>query len=325
MRAARAGLLVLVLAGCSPAASGAPEPVVATAAVQQGALSGQITQSGTLSYAGQADGSDYPIVNQAGGMYTKLPVAGQVVACGKVVYWVDDDPVLLLCGSRPFYRDLYSGSEGWDVALLNRNLGVAGDEFTSATADALDSWSLKLGEAIVLPGPVRIAAVSAQLGGPARPGSPLGTAVSTRREVVVQLNASQQAQVKVGNRAQITLPDNRVVVGKVGRIGAVAVENRDGTTTVPVYLTLDKPAAAGKLDAAPVRVRIITAGVKNALIVPVTALIGQGGGGFAVERVRADGGRETVPVKLGLFDDSAGMVQVTGALTIGDRVVVPSS
>jgi multidrug efflux pump subunit AcrA (membrane-fusion protein) len=74
-----------------------------------------------------------------------------------------------------------------------------------------------------------------------------------------------------------------------------------------------------------VRVQITTAGVNNALIVPVTALVGTGGGGFAVERVTAAGVRETVPVKLGLFDDAAGMVQVTGRLTTGDRVVVPSS
>jgi len=32
-----------------------------------------------------------------------------------------------------------------------------------------------------------------------------------------------------------------------------------------------------------------------------------------------------VPVKLGLFDDAAGMVQVTGDLRPGDRVVVPST
>jgi len=139
----------------------------------------------------------------------------------------------------------------------------------------------------------------------------------------VQLNASQQAQVKVGNKAQITLPDNRVTTGRVSRIGTVATQDKDGSATVPVYLALDKPKEAGTLDAAPVRVQITTAGVKNALIVPVTSLIGAGAG-YAVERVGA-GGRETVPVKLGLFDDAAGMVQVTGDLRAGDRVVVPSS
>ncbi|MFF5295296.1 efflux RND transporter periplasmic adaptor subunit [Paractinoplanes globisporus] len=336
------GVVAVGLGGLfwSRSAAGEPAPAVTAAAatvpVRQGALNGQVSQTGTLSYAAQADGSDYPIVNQAAGVYTKLPAAGQVVACGRVLYWVDDDPVLLLCGSRPFYRDLAEGDEGWDVATLNKNLrdlgydADDGDDYTWETAEGLDDLQDDVGDfdvrdAVVLPGPVRIAGVTAQLGGRAAPGTPLGTAVTTRREVVVQLNASQQAQVKVGNKAQITLPDNRVTTGRVGRIGTVATQDKDGSATVPVYLALDKPKEAGTLDAAPVRVQITTAGVKNALIVPVTSLVGVGTGGFAVERVGDAGGRETVPVKLGLFDDSAGMVQVTGDLKAGDRVVVPSS
>jgi len=323
-------LAIGLLAACGapgsaePAATAAP----ATAVVRQGSLNGQVSQSGTLSYAGQADGTAYPLINQAAGVYTELPPAGQVVACGHVLYWVDDDPVLLLCGGRPFYRHLAEGDDGWDVAILNKNLGVAGDEFTWKTAsrlsDLADKTSLDVADAVVLPGPIRVDGVTAQLGGRAVPGSPLGAAVTTRREVVVQLNASQQAQVKVGNRAQITLPDNRVTGGRVSRIGTVATQGRDGSATVPVYLSLDRPKDAGTLDAAPVRVQITTAGVKNALIVPVTSLIGAGTG-YAVERVTAAGSRETVPVKLGLFDDAAGMVQVTGDLRAGDRVVVPAT
>jgi hypothetical protein len=326
----------------SRSAAGEPAPVAASTAagsalvpVKRGSLDGQVNQAGTLSYAAQADGSDYPIVNQAAGVYTKLPSAGQVVACGQVLYWVDDDPVLLLCGSRPFYRDLDEGDDGWDVAMLNKNLrdlgydADDGDNFTWETEegldDLLDDDTLRVGDAVVLPGPVRIAGVTAQLGGRAAPGSPLGSAVTTRREVVVQLNASQQAQVKVGNKAQVTLPDNKVAAGRVSRIGTVATTGKDGNTTVPVYLTLARPKDAGTLDAAPVRVQITTAGVKNALMVPVTALVGQGGGGFAVERADAGGTRATVPVKLGLFDDSAGLVQVSGDLKVGDRVVVPST
>lgn len=329
-------LIIGLLAGCSTSTEVAPAAEsVATATVRQGALNGQVSQTGTLSYAAQADGSDYPIVNQAAGVYTKLPSAGQVVSCGRPLYWVGDDPVLLLCGSRPLYRDLSRGDDGWDVAILNQNLrdlgydADDGDDFTWETAagldDLLDSTELKITDAVVLPGPVRIASVTAQLGGRAVPGSPLGAAVTTRREVTVQLNAAQQAQVKAGDRAQITLPDNRVAAGRVSRIGTVATTGKDGATTIPAYLTLDKPKEAGTLDAAPVRVRITTAGVKNALIVPVTALVGAGDGGFAVDRVDAAGVRTTVPVKLGLFDDSAGMVQVSGDLRVGDRVVVPSS
>jgi multidrug efflux pump subunit AcrA (membrane-fusion protein) len=72
-------------------------------------------------------------------------------------------------------------------------------------------------------------------------------------------------------------------------------------------------------------VNITTKGVENALSVPVTAIVGKSGGGVAVEVVRADGHRELVAVKLGLFDTAGGRVQVEGDLRVGDRVVVPSS
>ena len=69
---------------------------------------------------------------------------------------------------------------------------------------------------------------------------------------------------------------------------------------------------------------ITTKGVESALSVPVTALVGKSGGGFAVEVVRAGGRRELVAVKLGLFDTAGGRVQVEGDLREGDHVVVPS-
>ena len=73
------------------------------------------------------------------------------------------------------------------------------------------------------------------------------------------------------------------------------------------------------------QVNITTKGVNDALNVPVTALVGRPGGGFAVEVVRVDGQRELVAVKLGLFDTPVGRVQVEGDLHVGDRVVVGSS
>jgi multidrug efflux pump subunit AcrA (membrane-fusion protein) len=114
----------------------------------------------------------------------------------------------------------------------------------------------------------------------------------------------------------------------VDRIGTVAQstgkDGAPGDATIPAYITLDKPAAAGGLDEAPVQVEITAGGVENALSVPVTALVGRSGGGFAVEVVRDDGQRRVVAVELGLFDTSDGRVQVTGDLSEGDQVVVPS-
>ena len=145
----------------------------------------------------------------------------------------------------------------------------------------------------------------------------------------MNLEASQQGEVKVGDRAQITLPGNRSVKGRVDRLGRVAQapagQNANpGDATIPAYISLDNPKKTCGLDRAPVQVDITTKGVENALSVPVTALVGKSGGGFAVEVVRPDGRRELVTVKLGLFDSAAGRVQVEGELGEGDQVVVPS-
>jgi multidrug efflux pump subunit AcrA (membrane-fusion protein) len=85
------------------------------------------------------------------------------------------------------------------------------------------------------------------------------------------------------------------------------------------------PAAAGRLDQAPVELLITTATAKDVLVVPVTALVAQGGGRYAVEVADTAGGHHLVPVELGLFDDADGLVEVTGSgLRAGRRVVVPS-
>jgi len=61
------------------------------------------------------------------------------------------------------------------------------------------------------------------------------------------------------------------------------------------------------------------------LSVPVTAIFGKSGGGYAVEVLRSDGRRDLVAVTLGAFDTAGGRVQVNGDLHEGDRVVVPPS
>jgi multidrug efflux pump subunit AcrA (membrane-fusion protein) len=272
-----------------------------------------------------------------------------------VLYRVDDHPVLLLCGSTPVYRTLSEGDSGADVAVLNANLVRLGyatrarldptsDSFSSATASALAKMQSKLGEdrtgsldlgrAVFLPEPVRIAEVTGELGALARPGEQVMAATSATLQVQVDLDPSQQGEVKKGDPARITLPGNRSVTGKVDRLGSVAQvpagqndagqSNSPADATIPAFIRLDDPVKAGGLDKAPVQVEITTKGVASALSVPVTALVGKSGGGFAVEVVHDDGRRELVAVKPGLFDTGGGRVQVDGDLREGDRVVVPS-
>ncbi|MFD0689840.1 peptidoglycan-binding protein [Actinomadura fibrosa] len=321
------------------------------AAVQEGPLSTQVTQSGTLSYAAHGDGTPYAVVNQAKGIYTWVPAEGRDVECGKTLYRVDEKPVVLICGDTPAYRALSVGEKGREVRDLNENLVRLGYAERSEldprsyyygweTAEAVrelqhelrvdQTGTLDLGDVVFLPGPLRVTKATAKAGAKAAPGGQVAQATSAKRQVMVELDPGQQTQVKVGDRARITLPDNRTTPGRVSRIGTVANSEDDkkdsSGATIPVSITLSRPKDAGRLDEAPVRVQITTDGVEKALIVPVTALMGRAAGGYVVEVADpADGRRRLVPVTLGMFDNDNGLVQVTGELSAGDRVVVPAS
>jgi peptidoglycan hydrolase-like protein with peptidoglycan-binding domain len=342
------------------AMSGAEHPTAAgqalaadTVEVEKGDLSAMVSQGGTLTYRARSDGSPFAVVNQARGVYTKLPETGDKVGCGGVLYRVDDRPVVLLCGTVPAYRALHVGLQGRDVRQLNRNLHQLGYDtaahvridpgdsaFTSKTEQALRALQHKKGldvtgglatdDAVFLPEAIRVAKVTGQLGGSARPGTPVLQATSDTLHVQVNLDPSQQGEVKKGDHAQITLPGNTPVAGRVAGFGRVAQTpagqgSQAAAATIPTFISLDDPATAGGLDQAPVQVDITTKGVDNALSVPVTALVGKSGGGFAVEVVRAGGRRELVAVTLGLFDTGGGRVQVEGELRAGESVVVPST
>ena len=343
---------VVAMSGAKRATAATQEPPANTAKVQRGNLSAMVSVDGTLTYQGRSDGSPYSVINQARGTYTTLPEAGDKVGCGDVFYRVDDNPVLLLCGPVPAYRDLRSGDVGSDARQLNQNLHALGydtaagveiaaddNAFTGKTERALRALQqdkgaavtgrLALNDVVFQPQAVRVAQVTGELGGPAQPGARVLYGTSDTPEVQVNLEPSQQGQVKEGDRVQVTLPGRQVVPGKVARIGRVAQapagqNGRPGPATLPAYISLDDAAKAQGLDKAPVQVGITTRGVENVLSVPVTALVGRSGGGFAVEVVRPGGARELVTVKLGLFDTTGGRVQVEGELGEGDQVVVPS-
>ena len=261
-----------------------------------------------------------------------LPDSGDKVGCGGVLYRVDDRPVVLLCGTVPAYRALHVGVKGRDVRQLNRNLHKLGydtdahvridpgdNAFTSKTEQALRVLQRKKGVGVT----GRLATMtrsscprrsgsprSPARSGIRRPGAPVLSATSDTLHVQVNLDPSQQGEVKKGDRAQITLPGNTPVTGRVAGFGRVAQTpagqgRQAADATIPTFISLDDPAKAGGLDQAPVQ-DITTKGVERALSVPVTALVGKSGGGFAVEVVCTGESDELVAVTLGLFDTGGG-------------------
>jgi hypothetical protein len=348
---AAAGAVLTWRAGVfSPAGSsgsgrqGLPAP--ATRAVVREDLSATTPVTATLGYAGS-----YTVTGQGGGTLTRLPHAGQVIRQGQAAYRVDNgSPVVLLYGNVPAWRPLGEGVRGADVIQLNHDL-VALRDADSAEVSMLGwdyySWetaygvqklqehlgvssppgSLSLGQVVFEPAALRISRVTGSLGGPA--SGPVLAATSDRHQVSIPLDASEQSEVKPGDTVSVTLPDGKTTPGMVSSVGTVAVTSGSGqggtTTTIPVRVRLTRPAAAGRLDQAPVTVNITTSSVRNALAVPVSALQARSPGGYVVEVVGAAGTRRWVPVRPGLFDDTSGLVQVTGALAPGQRVVVAPS
>jgi peptidoglycan hydrolase-like protein with peptidoglycan-binding domain len=352
------GLLAIAVAiglvAVDPFASGGGSPAgavdnaspTALMTVRRGTLTSQTQVSGTLGYAAEPNGSPFSVVGRMSGTYTWLPSTGQVVACGQVLYRVANDPVVLLCGTTPAYRALSEGDTGPDVRELNANLVALGyasraaldpasDYFSAATAYALERLQAKLGisqtgslsdgQAVFMRGPLRITNVLATLGTSAGPGAPLAQATTIRRQVVVNLDAAEQSNVKPGDRVTITLPNGQITAGIVTSVGTVASSSGGSTPTIPVDIRPLDQKVAGTLDQATVEVEITTNTARHALIVPVNALLALAGGGYAVETVDARGVHHLVPVTTGLFDDADGLVQVSGALSPGDQLVVPAS
>jgi hypothetical protein len=192
---------------------------------------------------------------------------------------------------------------------------------------------LLVGSVVFAPGPVRVTSVTPALGQAVAAG-PVLSVTSTRHQVAIQLDASQQSRIKAGNRVAVILPDNSTTPGVVSKVGKVATtpsssdqgNGNSSSPTIEVDVKLLHQAAAGSLDQAPVSVSITTGSVGNALVVPVNALLALAGGGYAVEVAGPGGAHHLVAVTPGLFDDADGLVQVDGSgLQVGNRVVVPSA
>ena len=351
------GIVAVVAAGAvsawrlgmvSPAAlSGAgPEALEpATAAVTRQDIAATTPVTATLGYAGS-----YPVRGQGTGTLTWLPPVGQVISQGHALYRTDNgSAVALLYGSVPDWRPLSEGVTGADVSQLNHDL-VALRDANSAQVSALGwdyfSWetaagvqklqlalgvfapsgSLPLGSVVFEPVALRVTQVTGSLGGPAN--GPVLAATSDRHVVTVGLDVSQEGEVAAGDRVTVMLPDGRTTPGAVSAVGTVATTSSSGAgpaTTIPVQVTLADPEAAGTLDQAPVTVNITTATARDALVVPVGALLAQAPGRYVVEVTGPGSRRRWVPVRPGIFDDASGLVQVTGALVPGQRVVVPAS
>lgn len=283
------------------------------------------------------------------GLVTWLPEAGETIQRGEPVYAVNAQPVVLLYGSMPLFRQLVPGATGQDVKLLERNLAELGydgftadTEYTSGTAGAVADWQADLGwpetgtldpaRVVVSPGAIRVAEPLAPLGAPA--SGELLSYTGTDRLITVELDVADQQLVAEEMTVTVTLPDGSTVDGTVSEVGTVATapepeqagmgqQQPDQPTTIAVTVTVDDPEALGDWDAAPVVVTLETDRRDGVLAVPVEALVALAEGGYGLQVVDGEN-TSYVAVDTGLF--AQGLVEVEGdGIAEGMRVGVPSS
>ncbi|GAA4598704.1 hypothetical protein BJY16_002810 [Actinoplanes octamycinicus] len=321
--------------GSEPAQAGSSPPA-ATADVTKQTLVDKESHDGTLGY-----GDTTGLASSRSGTVTWLPAVGATVRRGKPLYKMDNKPVLLMYGTLPAYRSLSSGAEGADVKQLEKNLWALGyrgftvdDEYTSATADAVEQWqddlgldetgTVELGRVVFKPRALRIDSHTVEPGAAAQPGTELLQVSDTGRVATVELDVADQRLAKKGAKVDVTLPDATVVPARISEVETTVeqAENpgEEDTTKVGVTLTFDK-APAG-LNQAAVTVLFVASKAENVLTVPINALLALAEGGYGLQVV--DGGTtRIVAVRTGLFAD--GRVEVSGdGLAEGMKVGVPA-
>ncbi len=280
-----------------------------------------------------------------GGVVTKVPEEGAVLAMGDPLIEIDGQPVFVFHGERPMWRSLGparggSVTEGADVEQLEVNLAALGYSseivpdrvFDEETARAVERWrsgagleangSVELGRIVYVEVPIRVGRSLVEAGAHILAGAAIVEVSGTDQEVLMELPVDRRDRIAVGDALTVQLPDDTRAVGTVHDIGAVVFSPAGdrGENLVEVSIFLDDPSLGESFHGYPVDVEIVTEEAVGVLAVPVKALVALSEGGYAVE-VERDGELTLVGVDTGMYAD--GLVGVRGDLSTGDRVVVP--
>jgi hypothetical protein len=332
--AAAAGATWLLLPDERSGAAAVNDAVpLGTATVQRRDLVDRQDVDGTLGFA-----TTESVAAPTAGTLTRLRGEGTTVRRGWSLLSVDAHATAwVIYGRRPVYRDLGPGvDDGSDVRQLERNLkalgyrpGVVDQTWTWRTTAAVKDFqddrgldatgTLRPEDLVVSDGPARVGAHAAAVGDAVRPGAPVTKLTERTPVVTAGVGAGVAATLRAGAPVTVTLPDGRVARGTLTTIGTVAKAGGQGESpTVDLRVRL-RDRRRGRLDGAPVSVSLATAATKDALAVPVTALVATGTAAYSVQLA---GSRRLVRVTLGAF--AGGWVQVHGVgLAAGTRVVVP--
>jgi peptidoglycan hydrolase-like protein with peptidoglycan-binding domain len=322
-----------------PEAEGSPDPAgsapPSTADITRQTLIDRENHDGTLGH-----GDPTTISARGHGTVTGLPAEGTTLTRGQAIFRLDNKPVILLYGSLPAYRTLSTGVSGTDVKQFERNLRALGYQgftvdrsYSWATGSAVKEWQDDLGLAqtgtvdpgqiVYAAGKVRVDSLSTQVGSVVGPGTALAKVTGTSMLATVGLEMSSARLAQRGAAVQVTLPDAKVVPGRIIKVATVVSPGENGESdTTRIHVTIRFTSAVKNMGAAAVPVAFTAGERKDVLAVPVAALLALAEGGYGVQVVDGSTTR-IVAVETGLFAD--GKVEITGSgLQAGLKVAMPS-
>lgn len=287
-----------------------------------------------------------------GGEIETFVSTGQQLVSGDVVYAVDDLPVSAIVTDETFDRDLREGIEpGTDIEVLETMLVSLGydadgdldvdDEFDENTTEAVKEWEedlqdafddvvidgvVLLNEIVDFPPGTTVGSLASLEDGLTPSGSVLWTSSSgtSARIVETSIAVSDQDRLAKGDVVDIEFPDGEVIEGTVTDVATSSRRDPvdpDADPTIDIEISLPTvPASAADLSEVDVEVKLIDQLASGVTVVPVSALLAIGDGGYAVEAITTTG-TTFIEVDPGMFSD--GWVEVVG-VEPDTQVVVPS-
>jgi hypothetical protein len=316
-----------------------PPASVITAPVESRVLTQTVAAPGTVGVTNTVD--VYSVVAADPAIVTKsvLQVGDQVTA-GQLVAEVAGQPIIVLPGDTPAWRDLTPGDEGADVEQLQRaltGLGMLDDPDLGwygydtrlavaalyAVAGYQDLDEVPLGVVAYVPQlPATVISINAEVGQVVTDSVIMTLATGSPQ---VQAVAPPGQQVAPGQPVIITDPSTqRRAAGVVDTVGPVTAGDTSATPPVPAGhpVTISSDEIDITWLGAPVSAAIQTGATpQEVLAVPLTAV--QTGAGRTYVTVAGTTSRD-IDVQTGMVAD--GYIEVTpstlGALRAGDRVVV---
>jgi peptidoglycan hydrolase-like protein with peptidoglycan-binding domain len=298
----------------------------ATAVVERGTIAATESWDGTLDHA-----TPFTVTSSGEGMVTWLIGQGETVERGDELYRVDEQPVTLLYGVVPMYRDLGPGDAGADVDQLESNLAELGyiglpvdDEYGPATAEAVRAWQSAIGaertgtvarrDVVFVPERGQVDALRSNVGTVVEPGIAILDITGTDQVVNLEADIDDRNRLEIDTKVTVVLPGGDEVTGTVSATAVVEVapEGAQGAagadaateSILQVEIATDENAA-NEFVGATVEVIVAVDERTDVVMVPVNALLALAEGGYGLELVADDGTTSIVAVETGLFADGS--------------------